>query len=74
MTAPSPQQPVKRRAGREGKGMIAAWADETICTEIRVAAARRNTTVQEIVLRGIDLWFRENGLPEIASTRRDAVA
>lgn len=63
-----------RGAGREGKGMIAAWDSEPVCRALRVLAASEGTTVQELVLEGVNAVFRSRGLPEIASAKRESVA
>ncbi len=63
-----------RRNGREGKKMVAVWADADCARALRMLAVNKDATIQDLVLHAIDLLFREEGLPEIASPRRPGIA
>ena len=63
-----------RRAGRERKKMVAAWVDTACARSLRHLAADEDQTIQELVLHALDLLFREKGMPEIASAKRQGIA
>jgi hypothetical protein len=54
--------------------MIAAWVDVDIARSLRMLAVNKDTTIQDLVLHAIDLLFREEGMPEIASAKRTGIA
>jgi hypothetical protein len=62
-----PASHASRPPARQGKKMIALYVDPDVSRALRLAAVNGGTTLQAIMEQAIDLWFRTQGLPPIAS-------
>jgi len=71
---PAPQARVAEKKvdarRRAGKRPFTAYADETRYRELKKLAAANDTTIQELIERGMDYVFREHGLDKFV--RKDA--
>ena len=71
---PAPARSVKNAdAARVGKKMVAGWYDRAAVIQLQRLALDRETTMQDLLGRAIDLLFRDEGLPPLASAGREAV-
>jgi hypothetical protein len=57
----------KRSPARQGKKAIAFWVDPSASTQLRVAAASMDRSVQDIMTEALEDWFRKHRLPRLAS-------
>jgi hypothetical protein len=68
---PKPPATVADTAGRsparQGKKAIAFWVDPGSSTQLRVAAASMDRTVQDIMSEALEDWFRKHRLPRLAA-------
>jgi hypothetical protein len=56
----------ERAPSRQGKRMVAAFVDEGVWLQLRIAGLDERTSVQTIMCEALDDWFRKKGLPPIA--------
>lgn len=69
-TLPPPAAPsteAKRSPARQGKKAIAFWVDPSASTQLRVAAACMDRSVQDIMTEALEDWFRKHRLPRLAA-------
>ena len=64
---PPPSAPAAE-AKRQGKKAIAFWVDPGASTQLRVAAASMDRSVQDIMMEALEDWFRKHRLPRLASS------
>jgi hypothetical protein len=68
--APVKSDPAKSRVGKK---MVAGWYDRAAVIQLQRLAVEQETTMQELVGKAIDLLFRAEGLPPLASVGREHV-
>ena len=66
-SAPQPAEATGRPPARQGKKAIAFWVDPGASTQLRIAAATMNRSVQDIMTEALEDWFREHRLPGLAA-------
>ena len=66
--APGPG--VHHRPGRAGKSNVTAYFPPAVKKQLRVLAAERETTIQNLVGEALNDLFAKNGLPEIVPVDR----
>ncbi len=70
-SAALPPPPVTEARGRpparQGKKAIAFWVDPAASTQLRIAAATMNRSVQDIMTEALGDWFRKHRLPGLAA-------
>ncbi len=49
-------------ASREGKRFVGGYYDPEVARELKIIAARDDSSVQEIIGRAIELFFRSKGV------------
>lgn len=70
---PDPAEPAPNphyRPGRAGKSNVTAYFPPSVKKQLRVLAAERETTIQNLVGEALNDLFAKNGLPEIAPVER----
>jgi hypothetical protein len=65
---PAPVAEAKRSPARQGKKAIAFWVDPSASTQLRVAAASMDRSVQDIMTEALEDWFRKHRLPRLAGS------
>ena len=67
---PRPVAPkVSRPPSRDGKAAITVFLEPEVRHQLKILAAERKTTVQELMARALNALFAEFGKGEIASVR-----
>lgn len=51
---------------REGKRNLTAYVTEEAFVQFKIRAARENTTVQDLLVEGVNAVFQARGLPRLA--------
>src|SRR3954451_16048980 len=67
----APIQPVdperkSNRPDRKGKSLVAAHVNRDAAKQLRMLAVENDTTVQSLVVEGLNLLFKHHGKPQIA--------
>jgi antitoxin-like ribbon-helix-helix protein len=63
-TAPPPERP--DRPDRAGKRLIGGYFDMPVSQQLRILAAERNTTIQELLRESLNDLFQKYGKSRIA--------
>jgi hypothetical protein len=63
----APAAEARRSAARQGKKAVAFWVDPSASTQLRVAAATMDRSVQDIMTEALEDWFRKHRLPRLAA-------
>lgn len=70
---PEGAPPLKSKAEppshRVGKEAMTVFYPIGLRTEIKIAAARENTDITDVVAEALNLWFASRGMPEIMPRR-----
>lgn len=51
---------------REGKRNLTAYVEEEAFMQFKILAVRENTTVQDLLVEGVNAVFKARGLPPLA--------
>jgi hypothetical protein len=58
------------RPGREGKSNVTGYFPPEVKKQLRILAAERSTTIQELLAEALNDLFAKHGKPEIAPMQR----
>ena len=64
-TAPTPKSP-HFRPSREGKSNVTGYFPPAVKKQLRILAADRDTTIQDLLAEALNDLFAKHGRPEIA--------
>jgi hypothetical protein len=68
--APAPEAaPAAPRPGRAGKSNVTGYFPPAVKRQLRILAAERGTTIQELLGEALNDLFAKHGKPEIAPVR-----
>jgi hypothetical protein len=63
LPAPYERAPVKQRQpSRRGKKVVTVYLPESVWRDAKMLAVRTDTTIDDIMRRGLDLVFAEHGI------------
>ena len=63
---PEDSQVRQVRTGREGKSNVTGYFPPEVKRQLRLLAAERNTTIQDLLAEALNDLFAKNGKPELA--------
>ena len=63
---PEDSQVRQVRTGREGKSNVTGYFPPEVKKQLRLLAAERNTTIQDLLAEALNDLFAKNGKPELA--------
>ena len=73
-TPPVAIETSRRAPARQGKKAIAFWVEPAASTQVRVAAATMDRTIQDIMEEALDDWFAKHRLHRLAANNEAEAA